>query len=188
MLSRAHAWFLRHKNKIGTIAIGHTAKKAEEVLFDWLIYGVVVLWATHAWGSVAGSLVAFALMTPLSALACFLYLKFYDWAQVDWFGFELIKELRDEEAHESWWRHLFHRLLRRGGVPAFLALSLYTDPFMTTIYFRHKSRAYRGLDRREWIIFWTSVVVSNAYWTLRWTVILSAIVYIWTRIVLPIFS
>ncbi len=172
-------WLNRHKQRIGAIALGHTAKKAEEVLLDWLIYGAVVVWATSTWGPIKGSLVAFAIMAPFSALMCLLYLRLYDWAKVDWFGFELIKEMRDEESHEHWFGHLLHRLIRLGSIPAFVVLSIHMDPFMTTVYFRHKHLQYQGLTRKDWAIFWGSVLLSNGYWTLRWTVIYGVVLFLW---------
>lgn len=173
---------MRHKKRIGLIAVGHTAKKIEEFLFDWLIYGVVVIWATSTWGAFFGSLVAFAIMMPFSAIMCFVYIRFYDWAKKDWFGFELVKEWRDEEKHEHWFGHLLHRLTRMGGVPAFFALSMYGDPFLTTVYLRHKHTKFDGLSRRDWAIFSASVLFSNGYWTLRWTVIVVVAQFVWNMI------
>ncbi|QQG37591.1 MAG: hypothetical protein HYS26_03100 [Candidatus Kaiserbacteria bacterium] len=177
--SGVFAWFSRHKERIGTLAVGHTGKKIEEFLFDWLLYGVVVATATNLWGPWYGSLAAFLIMMPISALICLVYLRLYDWAKVDWFGFELLKEWRDEEEHEHRFGRFLHRLTRLGGMPAFLVLSIHTDPFMTAVYFRHKDDRYKGLRGRDWAIFWSSVVLSNGYWTLRWTVIVQIVLYLW---------
>lgn len=166
-------WFHRHKHNIGLIAVGHAAKRVEEYLFDWLIYGAVVYWTTHVWGVLWGSFIALAIMAPLSALACLLYIQFYDWAGKDLFGFEALKELREEEAHTGWFGRLFARLLRLGDIPAFIALSIWGDPFITTVYLRKREHAHRGLTRRDWKVFWSGVLFSNAYWTLRWTLLIS---------------
>ncbi len=173
------SWFLRHRHKFGAIAVGHTAKRIEEFVVDWLIYGAVVLWATQAYGAWWGSIVAFLIMTPLMGLACLAYIKLYDWAQIDWFGFELIKEWRDEEKHEHWMGRMMHRIARMGSVPAFIVLSIHADAFMTVVYFRKKHAQYAGLNKRDWSIFLGSLLLSNAYWTMRWTVIFTAIQFIW---------
>ena len=94
---RARDWLNRHKERIGIIAIGHTAKQIEEFLLDWLLYGFVVFKTAEVWGSYYGALVAFAIMAPFSALLCYLYIRFYDWAKKDWLGLETIEELRQSE-------------------------------------------------------------------------------------------
>jgi len=177
-------WLNRHKNKIGLLAIGHTAKRVEEYLFDWLLYGIVVLWSINTWGSFWGSIVAFFIMAPTSALFCWIYILFYDWAKKDWFGFEALKELRETETQGVFGR-IFRRVVRFGDIPAFILLSIYSDPFMVAVYFRKKGHEHRGLTRRDWKIFWASVVVSNAYWTLRWTVIFEVVRVLWNTAIQP---
>lgn len=166
--------------QIGTIAVGHTAKKIEEYLFDWLLYGTVVYYCTQRWGSVWGSVYAFCIMAPLSAWLCEWYIKFYDWAGVDWLGFEALKEIRDIE-HGNWFARLTGKIMRFGSVPAFFALCVYGDPFMVTVYFRDRTRVYQGLSGRDYTLFLLAVVISNAYWTLRWTVLIEVATYLWNH-------
>lgn len=175
-------WLIRHKHRIGLIAIGHTAKRAEEYLFDWLLYGAVIVWCISQWGTTRGSLVAFAIMAPLSAFVCWLYILFYDWAKKDWLGLETIEELREREAKAGWLGRIFIRVTKLGDVPMFFVLSFYGDPFMTTVYFRRGSHTYKGLSHRDWQIFWASVLSSNTYWTLRWTIIVEIVRYEWKLI------
>lgn len=172
MYHATRGWLARHKRKIGLLAVGHTAKRTEEMLFDWILYGIVTTWATAQWGTALGSLVAFSILTPIAGILCLTYLIFYDWAKVDWLGLELIKEWRDEVKHEHWFGRLLHRITRWGAVPAFIILSMHSDAFVTTAYFRPKHRQYDGLTARDWAIFAGSLVTSNAYWTLRWVVII----------------
>lgn len=179
MFSGAFEWFRTHRERIGIIAIGHAGKRVEELLFDWLLYGTVVALCTARFGSFGGSLAAFALMTPLSALVCLGYLRFYDWAKRDWLGFETIEKLRESEAAAGWFMRHVIRLTRLGDAPMFFALSIYGDPFMTTVYFRRGAEQYNGLSARDWKIFWGSVFFSNAYWTLRWTVIVVLARMLW---------
>jgi len=164
-------WFSRHKRRIGLVVVGHAAKRVEEYLFDWLLYGAIVLWSTTTFGAFQGSLIAFAIMAPVSALLCWLYMLLYDWAKKDIFGFEMLKELRDEESHGGFIGRLLRKVLSRGDAAAFIALSIYGDPFLVTVYLRKKEHTHRGLTRRDWSIFWGAVLFSNGYWTLRWAVI-----------------
>lgn len=180
-------WFLRHKERIGLIAIGHTGKKIEEFLFDWLLYGVVVTQCTILWGPVWGSLATFLIMMPVSAAACYAYIRFYDWAKKDWLGLETLEELREKETQHHWLVRHVVRTAKLGDVPMFFVLSFWGDPFLTTVYFRRGAHLYNGLSARDWKIFWASVVVSNAYWTLRWTVIVVVALYLW-QFVSPYFS
>lgn len=182
MSSKKHylrRWLNQHKRRVGIIVIGHTAKRIEEYLFDWLLYGVVVTWTLNAWGTVNGSLVAFAIMTPLSALFCWWYILFYDWAKKDWLGLETVEELRERHAKAGWFARILIRITKLGDFPMFFVLSFYGDPFMTTVYFRRGAHKYPGLSRRDWCIFWASVFASNAYWTIRLTIIVEIIKFAW---------
>jgi hypothetical protein len=154
--------------------LGHTAKKLEELLFDWLVYGAVTAYLTSLYGVFQGSLWTFAVMAPLSALMCYLYLKFYDWSKRDWLGLEALKRLREGKG-------LFARLAKLGNVPAFVVLSLQFDPFVVTVYLRKGSDKYNGYSGRDWMIFWASVLFANAYWTLRWTLIFELIRLLWAK-------
>lgn len=169
---KTQGWFRRHRHKIGLIAIGHTAKKIEEHVVDWLIYGVVITYFSLKFGPLYGSILTFGVMTPLTAVLCLAYIRLYDWAGKDWLGFEALKELREEQSGGGFFAKLTYRLARHGGIVAFFALSIYGDAFMTTVYLRKGSHAYNGLSLRDHGIFWSSLIVSNAYWTLRWVVII----------------
>ncbi len=188
-MSRAfHVWVMRHRQRIGLIAAGHTAKRIAEYLFDWLLYGFVVAWANVTYGALWGSLIAFLIMAPLSALLCWLYIKFYDWLKLDWLGLEVLKELKNAEDTNHWFGKVFQTIVRAGDFPAFIALSLYSDPFMVTVYFREGAHNYHGLTRRDWRIFFSSVLLSNAFLTLRWTVIIALVIYLWQHVLSPFFG
>ena len=181
------AWFLRHKERIGIIAIGHTAKQIEEFLLDWLLYGFVVFKTAEMWGPYQGALIAFAIMAPLSALLCYSYIRFYDWAKKDWLGLETIEELRQSEEAAGPVMRWIIKLTKLGDFPMFVVLSIYGDPFVVTLYFRRGAHLYNGLSRRDWSIFWASVVFSNAYWTLQWGVIVALIQPLWQFVIVPVF-
>lgn len=179
------AWIRRHKHRIGLVAISHTAKQIEEYLFDWVLYGSVVAWSTTTWGAWHGAIIAFFIMAILSAFSCWIYLLFYDWAKVDCFGFELLKDLKEEEGSSGAGR-LLQKILKLGDIPAFFALSIHTDPFMVTVYLRKREHAHKGLTPRDWKIFWASVLFSNAYWTFSWTVVIEVIRFIWNTTAYPV--
>ena len=149
---------IRWKERIGTVVIGHSVKQAEEYFFSYIAYPAAIAY----FGSVVGGV----LMTTLSAFVCYLYLVFYDWAKKDWFGFEAIKEIRDGESTQGRLAKWGQAFARKGDLAAFVFWSSVSDPFMTTLYLRKGAGNYNGMSRRDWAIFWSSVLVSNVGWTL----------------------
>lgn len=165
---------IRWYQRIGIIAVGHTAKYLEEVLFDYFLYPTVIAWL--------GGLTGGAVMMALSALTCLLYLRLYDWAGVDLFGFELLKEVRDGDDKKSLVARFTHWAMKKGDWLAFLVLSCVWDPFMTTVYMRRGVGKYNGMSSRDWKIFWGSVVVANVWWTLLMSLAVTSGRAIWNWI------
>ncbi|NBV77089.1 hypothetical protein EBR66_02940 [bacterium] len=158
---------------------GHGFKRVEEFLFDWLLYGAVTWYCNAEWGPVYGSLAAFCIMAPLSACVSFFWIAIYNAIGKDWLGLELLKELKRSKGG-NWFTRKARAIVRSGkGVPAFFVLSFWTDPFMTTVYFRKKGETYTKLTGRDTNIFWCSVFVSNTYWTVRWSALVQLIWYVW---------
>lgn len=180
---------IRWKERIGIMAVGHTAKTVEVFLFDTLLYGSVVTYLTTMFGWMWGSFTSFAVMAPLSALECFCTIRLYDWAKRDWFGFEATKKVRDELSKDGRWMRLIQRIIQLGDIPAFFAILFLHplgDPFMVTMYLRKGSERYNGLTGRDRDIFWATVIVSNGYWTLRWTAIVELVRQIlWPMLIRP---
>lgn len=137
------------------LTAGWAMNFAQEYLFDYLLYPLVIHWLGLLWG---GVLMAFA-----SLVFCLLLLRAYDWSQRDWLGIEAVKGLKDY-AGPSRWRRLSAWLLQRGDGCACVVLAIKFDPFVTTIYLRHGQ--FNGLSRRDWRIFFASWVIANVYWTL----------------------
>lgn len=169
----------RNKKRIGIIALGHTASWVEVILFDHVLYGAVAIYTTTMWGAIWGSLMCFLIMILPSAATCYLLLRLYDWAKLDLLGLETLKRLREGTGFKSWFGNLVARIARKGDIPAFIAFSLYTDPLMTTLYLRKGVEQFNGMTIRDWQIFWASIVISNAYWTLRWVVIVEVAYFLW---------
>jgi len=181
---------IRWKERIGTMVLGHTAKTVEVFLFDTLLYGSVVTYLTTQFGWMFGSFVSFAIMAPLSALWCSCTIRLYDWAKLDWFGLEATKRVRDELSKGGQWMRLIQCIIQLGDIPAFFAILFLHplgDPFMVTLYLRKGAEKYNGLTKRDYCIFWAAVIVSNGYWTLRWTAIVELVrQFLWPLLVRPV--
>ncbi|MFA6278867.1 MAG: hypothetical protein WC638_02155 [Candidatus Paceibacterota bacterium] len=149
------------------MAIGHTFKQVEEFLFDYLMYPAMIA----ALGTVIGGII----MSSLSASLCYLYINFYDWSKQDWLGLELLKEVRDGEDRKGRTARFVQKIARKSDWIAFFVLSCYTDPFVTTVYLRHGVEEYNGLSKRDWKVFWASVVVANVWWTIAMTLVVMMI-------------
>jgi hypothetical protein len=129
--------------------------KATDYAFDYVLYPYVI----YRFGLVMGAPV----MAILSTLTCLLTLYAYDKLGRDWLGIEFAKSQHLYDG-SSRFRLALARLLRRSDALAFILLSLRFDPFITTAYLRRGS--YNGLSPRDWRIFFGSVAVSNASWSL----------------------
>ncbi|MEX1117308.1 MAG: formyltransferase family protein [Terrimicrobiaceae bacterium] len=133
----------RHSHRrLGELALGHTVNWLTVQGFDYILYPFVI-WKL-------GPLLGGGIMALASLVICLLTLWFYDWSKRDWLGIEAIKELQ-EPGEAKGLRKLFARALKAGNIPAFLALSIYTDPFITTAYMRRG--AFTAMTRRDWEIF-----------------------------------
>jgi hypothetical protein len=123
-------------------------------LFDYILYPYVIY--------LTGILVGGTIMTALSALICLLILKFYDYSKQDWLGIETIRDLKGYKGEARAGRILAW-FLKRSDLVSFFALSFLYDPFITTVWLRHKR--YGGMTARDHRIFWGSLVVANGFWT-----------------------
>lgn len=154
--------------RLRTLAAGASFMYVLNTTFDYLLYPFVV----HRAGLLAGGLV----MTGLSALACLAVLKFYDWSKRDWLGIETVRDLKTYRGERAVGR-LFSWLLSKSDTVAFVALSLNYDPFVTTVWLRHER--FGGLSARDWRVFWGSVFLANAYWTVTCWLGVNAAIWAW---------
>ena len=177
---RIAAFIAAQKKRIAVIGLGYTFGNIFDYVFNYGIYIPVVAML----GPIKGGVV----MAIISASTCFLFIKFYDWLKQDWLGIEVAKEateygptrIRNFNVTSRigkflWWP--FSRIvllilwaIKRGGIVAFFALSMYTDPFVATVYFRKES--FSGLKKRDWMVFFASLLVGDLYWTLRTVLII----------------
>lgn len=144
------------RERIAVLGVGLLGNQAIVLSFDYVLYPYV-MWK---FGLLNGCLI----MTVLSALVCYLTLLFYDWSKKDWLGIEAIKEIKHAENPGRFTR-LITATLRRSDWLAMLVLSINFDPFITIAYLRPGSYHFNGLSRRDWQLFWASVVISNIWWS-----------------------
>jgi hypothetical protein len=176
--------------KIRTIFVGHSLYALTSWLFNNPLYILVIALYGPLWGG--------AVMTALSLTLCFLILTYYLRMRIDWLGVEVIEAVKksgpawvrclETRAYKKNWTRIvagyvthfpskilffIFWALKKGDIPAFFALSLFEDPFITTAYLRHGS--FKSLGRKDWLIFGGSVLVSNGYWILRTSVIVESV-------------
>lgn len=179
------------KTRFGQILVGHTFLTALDLAFDHGVYP----FALYKLGSVNG----FVAMTLASGLLCFLLVVLYERMGVDWLGVDVLEEVKEHgqpwverlmSKNGFWWflvrvvawipSRIFFLvlwLLKKNDLCAFLALSIYEDAFRTVVFLRHGK--FSGLGKRDWGIFTASLIISNVYWTIRWSILIEAIKYVW---------
>jgi hypothetical protein len=158
-------WLKKINLKI--LVIGHLIFQTFDYAFDYVLYPFVIYKYGPLYGGVA--------MAALAAAICLGILWVYDLLEKDWLGIETVKELvenffkeEEEMAKKSWkktGKKILYWVFHRNKVGQFIFLSLHFDPLITTIYMRPGYHLYNGFSRRDWKIFWSSVIVSNAWWT-----------------------
>lgn len=171
--------------KTKLLVISHTILTIADWLFDNVLYPFVLIWL--------GNFNGLILMTVLSSIYCFLLLKYYMASKEDWLGVDVLEMVKDNadywlnkirnQAGFVWgiYKIFFYlpikilRLviwaLKKNDVAAFIGLSIYEDAFKTTAFLKHGRKG--GLGRRDWVVFWSSILVSNLWWTLQWSVIIA---------------
>jgi hypothetical protein len=155
------------KFNLKILAIGHAIFHSFDYGFDYILYPFVI----YKLGPFQGGIV----MALLSVAVCLLIAYIYDLLEKDWLGIETVKELvenffkeEEEIARKKWkkWsKNILNWVFHKNKIGQFLFLSLHFDPLITTIYMRKGFHLYNGFSKRDWGIFWSSVIVSNIWWT-----------------------
>ncbi|MGB8815735.1 MAG: hypothetical protein WCC74_00645 [Minisyncoccia bacterium] len=131
------------------------------------------------------------LLIIIALINNFLILLWYQKKKVDWFG---VNEVEDLKIRGHLWVHAVHNhpnvikkislfipakilqlmlwLLNKNDVFAFVTLSVWQDSFITTIFLRHGK--FDKLDKRDYIIFVSSTILS----CLAWSVLMQFIIII----------
>lgn len=159
--------------------------------YDDLLYPAMI------W--IYGSLLGGGIMTLGSICICFAFIYGYERSGKDWLGVNVVEQVKKDGNEWVWKLHakasvsnLWYVLrmilypfsqtflvvlwaLKKNDFAAFIALSIFKDPFITTIFLRHGR--FDGLGKRDWCVFMGSVLLSNGYWILRNTVIITGLKY-----------
>lgn len=183
-VKRFAAFIAANKGKIALIATGHGGLSIISWIYDNPLYITVI--------ALLGPFVGGMLMTVGSLVICLGLVLFYNRKGVDWLGVGAIDSIRKlslryaEKLAE--WRVdsmvgkmllvffylpirlilFFARLVNHkfwGDIVAFVLLSIFEDPFITTAYLRHGY--YGPMKTKDWVVFFGSVLLSNGYWVLR---------------------
>ncbi len=148
--------FNQNHRRIAEVGTGHLVYATFSWFFDNILYVFVVFRM--------GLLVGGTIMTALSLALCAATLLLYERMQIDWVGAGSLSRL-SYNPNPSRWQRIIFGATRRSDALVFLVLCIFQDPFITTAYFRRGR--FDGLTSRDWRIFFSSVFVSNFYWTLR---------------------
>lgn len=149
------------KKRIATLGLGHIGNILFGKVIDWGVDPLVTFLMLSYIGGVKGFMLAWVSLSMISFFACYATLIFYDWSQTDWLGIEVVKSLKELEG--SNFKRFIARLIQRGDIFAVIALSIITDPFIVIAYMRKGANQYNGLNKRDWAIFLTSILISNGW-------------------------
>ena len=161
------------KKRLAELTVGFISAYCLSLSFDYLLYPFVI----YRLGILNGGL----LMTFLSFNVCIGLMKFYDWSKRDWLGIETIKNLKGYAGTTKLGRFVAW-ILKKGDSAAFLFLSIKHNPFVTTAYLRQGK--FSGMNKRDWVIFILSSLVSNAYWTFACFMGISLIEWLWKYLII----
>ena len=142
------------RERAAILGVGLTVKKSIDYGFDYVLYPIALLSFGYLWGTVA--------MTVASVILNLTLIRFYDWTKRDWLMLETIKGVK-ERSEESG-SPLVRWIAKQGDVAAFVVLSWVEDPVIVTLFLRRGSHSFNGLQGRDWVIFWSSTVLSNLMW------------------------
>ncbi len=123
--------------------------------YDLVLYTAVIA----RWGAIKGG----AMMMALSFVLDLVTLRLYDRFKRDVFGIEGLKRARDSEA-ATWTGKVLRWALRQNDFVVFVVLTLMTNQFVVTAWLRHGAGEFNGMQRRDWMIFLSSVALGNLYW------------------------
>ncbi len=145
------------KKRLGILGIGLSVNWLLVWIFDFALYPLII----YVYGILRGGIV----MTILSFFVCYASILFYDWTKKDWIGIETLKGIKELEPKNKVGKFIT-KLIRNSDPLAIIILSIQFDPFITVAYLRHGAHQYNGLSKRDWRIFFGSLLIGNVYWTL----------------------
>lgn len=145
----------RYLRQLGQWSVGLYLYNTFNRFYDLVLYTAVIA----KWGALKGG----AMMMALSLVVDLVTLRLYDRFKRDVFGIEGLKRVRDSDAI-TWTGKVLRWALRQNDLVVFVVLTLMTNQFVVTAWLRHGAGEFNGLQRRDWLIFLTSVALGNLYW------------------------
>ncbi len=125
--------------------------------FDYVVYPVVI----YRFGPIQGTGILFIAAFILN----YLCILIYDKIKLDLFGFEALKQFKEEADHTQK-KTFIQKMLKWGDVPAFIAMSWY-DPIFAVLY-KRKSTQFDGFRRRDYWMLILSTFIGCVLWSLIW--------------------
>ena len=154
------AFVQKKREKLVTAGLAYAVDYCVNWLFNYPLY----IWVINGFGLKEG----FIVMSCLSLLLCYVYIKIYDIIKRDIFLLEDAKDWMNSMANyagKSKIKLLRAKIIRKGGfISTFLILSFWKDPFYTLAFCRKGK--YNGFSLRDWRIFLGSVAIGNSIWAL----------------------
>ena len=162
---------LPYRERAAVLAVGLSANKLMDWLFNYLLYPYVI----YTCGIIRGGVI----MILASMIACLLKLQFYDWSKHDWLGIEAIKNLKEYSGARRGGR-MTAWFLKRSEIAAFLFLTMLYDPFVTATYLRRGR--FNGMMSRDWWIFYASLLIGNVPWILACYMGITLVEWAWRSV------
>lgn len=161
-------WLCKLKKiNLKILTVGHIIFHSYFYGFDYILYPFVI----YKYGPLYGGIE----MALLDGAICLFIFWIYDLLENDWLGIETVKEMveeffKEEEgiAKKSWikiGKKMLYLIFHKNKAGQFVFLSIHFDALITTIYMRPGYHLYNGFTKKDWKIFWGSIILSNAWWT-----------------------
>lgn len=165
-------------------------------VFDDILYPLMI--------ALFGAVVGGGGMALIAILICVVMLYYYDKNGSDLLGVNVVEDVKkngldwvnklNTKAENSffWWfariflwipSRVFLLVLwatKKNDMLAFIALNIFQDPFVATVFLRHGR--FGGLTKRDWMIFFASAIFSNGYWIARNVVVVELLRLLWQQV------
>ena len=139
--------------KISTVVVGRTLYEISNYFFDYGVYPLALL----KFGYLKGMLI----MIAVTAFVNFAMLLFYFRMNIDWLGYDYVKQVKDWSFNKKGVKKLIGVILKKSDLILFMVLSTFRDSFETTAYFKYSCNLSKV---KTAAIFITSLIVSNVFW------------------------
>jgi len=177
--------FVVSKNLKRTVQVmsGWGLYEVYNFVFDFLIWPII---------QAVFGFMGVLLLILVALVNNFILLLWYQQKKVDWFGVNVFEDFKmkghlwvhEAGSHKNGLKkislylpakilQLMIWLLNKNDVFAFVTLSVWQDSFITTIFLRHGK--FDRLDKRDYIVFVSSTVLSCLVWSVLMQVVITVI-------------